>query len=40
VKNSSTKADSINQIVSSDDDDDDNKIAYDVRRKTIDDLKN
>jgi hypothetical protein len=39
VKNSSTKADSINQIVSSDDDDD-NKIAYDVRRKTIDDLKN
>jgi hypothetical protein len=41
VKNSSTKTDSINQIVSShDDDDDDNKIAYDVRRKTIDDLKN
>jgi predicted transcriptional regulator len=38
VKNSSTKTDSINQIVSSDDDD--NKIAYDVRRKTIDDLKN
>ena len=40
VKNSSTKTDSINQIVSSHDDDDDNKIAYDVRRKTIDDLKN
>jgi predicted transcriptional regulator len=39
VKNSSlTKADSINDIVSSDDDN--NKIAYDVRRKTIDDLKN
>lgn len=37
VRNSSTKADSINNIVSSDDD---NKIAYDVRRKTIDDLKN
>ena len=38
VRNSSsTKADSINDIVSSDDND---KIAYDVRRKTIDDLKN
>ena len=37
VRNSSTKADSINDIVSSDDN---NKIAYDVRRKTIDDLKN
>ena len=37
VRNSSTKADSINDTVSSDDD---NKIAYDVRRKTIDDLKN
>jgi len=37
VKNSSTNADSINNIVSSDDE---NKIAYDVRRKTIDDLKN
>jgi predicted transcriptional regulator len=38
VRNSSTNADSINNVVSSDDDD--NKIAYDVRRKTIDDLKN
>jgi hypothetical protein len=38
VRNSSTKTDSINEIVSSDDDN--NKIAYDVRRKTIDDLKN
>ncbi len=37
VRDSSTKADSINNTVSSDDD---NKIAYDVRRKTIDDLKN
>lgn len=37
VRNSSTKVDSINDIVSSDDN---NKIAYDVRRKTIDDLKN
>lgn len=37
VRNSSTNADSINNVVSSDDD---NKIAYDVRRKTIDDLKN
>ena len=37
VRNSSTNADSINNIVSSDDE---NKIAYDVRRKTIDDLKN
>lgn len=37
VRNSSTKTDSINEIVSSDDN---NKIAYDVRRKTIDDLKN
>ena len=37
VGDSSTKADSINNTVSSDDD---NKIAYDVRRKTIDDLKN
>jgi len=36
VRNSSTKTDSINEIVSSDD----NKIVYDVRRKTIDDLKN
>jgi hypothetical protein len=41
MRNSSTNADSINNIVSSDDDDDDDsKIAYDVRRKTIDDLKN
>jgi predicted transcriptional regulator len=37
ARNSSTKADSINDTVSSDDD---NKITYDVRRKTIDDLKN
>jgi predicted transcriptional regulator len=37
VRNPSIKADSINDTVSSDDD---NKIAYDVRRKTIDDLKN
>ena len=37
VRNSSTNADSINNIVSSDNE---NKIAYDVRRKTIDDLKN
>ena len=37
VRNSSIKADSINDTVSSDDD---NKIAYDVRRKTIDNLKN
>jgi PIN domain nuclease of toxin-antitoxin system len=38
VRNSSTNAGSINNAVSSDDDN--NKIAYDVRRKTIDDLKN
>lgn len=38
ARNSSTNAGSINDVVSSDDDD--NKIAYDVRRKTIDDLKN
>ena len=37
VRNSSTNADSMHNIVSSDDE---NKIAYDVRRKTIDDLKN
>ena len=37
VRNSSTNADSINNIVSSNDE---NKTAYDVRRKTIDDLKN
>ncbi|HEX2487526.1 MAG TPA: hypothetical protein VHJ57_02975 [Nitrososphaeraceae archaeon] len=37
VRNPSIKADSINDTVSSDDD---NKIAYDVSRKTIDDLKN
>jgi hypothetical protein len=37
ARNSSTKADSINHTVSSNDD---NKITYDVRRKTIDDLKN
>jgi predicted transcriptional regulator len=37
VRNSSTNADSINNVVSSDDD---NKTTYDVRRKTIDDLKN
>lgn len=42
VRNSSTDADSINtNIVSStSSDNDDNKIVYDVRRKTIDDLKN
>jgi predicted transcriptional regulator len=41
VRNSSTNADSINtnNIVSSASDND-NKIVYDVRRKTIDDLKN
>jgi predicted transcriptional regulator len=41
VRNSSTNADSIdtNNIVSSTSDND-NKIVYDVRRKTIDDLKN
>jgi predicted transcriptional regulator len=38
MRNSSTNADSINNVVSSDNDD--SKIAYDVRRKTIDDLKN
>src|SRR5829696_6025588 len=38
ARNSSTNAGSINNAVSSDDDN--NKIAYDVRRKTIDDLKN
>ena len=37
ARNSSTNAESINNAASSDDD---NKIAYDVRRKTIDDLKN
>ena len=37
VRNSLTNTDSMNNIVSSDDE---NKIAYDVRRKTIDDLKN
>ncbi|HEU5461129.1 MAG TPA: hypothetical protein VFU79_02540 [Nitrososphaeraceae archaeon] len=37
ARNSSIKADSIHDTVSSADD---NKIAYDVRRKTIDDLKN
>ncbi len=42
VRNTSTDADSINtNIVSStSSDNDDNKIVYDVRRKTIDDLKN
>ncbi len=41
VRNSSTNADSINtnNIVSSSSDNN-NKIVYDVRRKTIDDLKN
>jgi predicted transcriptional regulator len=37
ARNSPTNAGAINNAVSSDDD---NKIAYDVRRKTIDDLKN
>ena len=40
VRNSSTNADSINTNIVSSTSDNDNKIVYDVRRKTIDDLKN
>ena len=40
VRTSSTKADSINTNIVSSNSDNDNKIVYDVRRKTIDDLKN
>lgn len=40
VRTSSTKADSINTNIVSSNPDNDNKIVYDVRRKTIDDLKN
>lgn len=40
VRTSSTNADSINTKIVSSDSDNDNKIVYDVRRKTIDDLKN
>ncbi|HEX7257726.1 MAG TPA: hypothetical protein VF242_06675 [Nitrososphaeraceae archaeon] len=40
VRTSSTNADSINTNIVSSNSDNDNKIVYDVRRKTIDDLKN
>ena len=40
VRTSSTNADSINTNIVSSNPDNDNKIVYDVRRKTIDDLKN
>ena len=40
VRNSSTNADSINTNIVSSTSDNDNKIVYDARRKTIDDLKN
>ena len=40
VRTSSTNADSINTNIISSNSDNDNKIVYDVRRKTIDDLKN
>jgi predicted transcriptional regulator len=40
VRNSSANADSINTNIVSSTSDNDNKIVYDVRRKTIDDLKN
>ena len=40
VRTSSTNADSINPNIVSSNPDNDNKIVYDVRRKTIDDLKN
>lgn len=40
VRTASTKADSINTNIVSSNPDNDNKIVYDVRRKTIDDLKN
>ena len=40
VRTSSTNADSINPNIVSSNPDNDNKIVYDVRRRTIDDLKN
>ena len=40
VRTASTNADSINTNIVSSNSDNDNKIVYDVRRKTIDDLKN
>ena len=40
VRTSSTNADSINTNIVSSNSDNDNKIVYDVRKKTIDDLKN
>jgi len=40
IRTSSTNADSINTNIVSSNSDNDNKIVYDVRRKTIDDLKN
>ena len=40
VRTASTNADSINTNIVSSNPDNDNKIVYDVRRKTIDDLKN
>ena len=40
VRTSSTNADSINTNIVSSNPDNDKKIVYDVRRKTIDDLKN
>ena len=40
VRISSTNADSINPNIVSSNPDNDNKIVYDARRKTIDDLKN
>ena len=40
VRTASTNADSINTNIISSNSDNDNKIVYDVRRKTIDDLKN
>src|SRR5688572_8879530 len=40
ARTASTNTDSINTNVVSSNSDNDNKIVYDVRRKTIDDLKN
>ena len=40
IRTSSTNADSINTNIVSSNSDNDNKIVYDVRKKTIDDLKN
>ena len=40
VRTASTNANSINTNIVSSNSDNDNKIVYDVRRKTIDDLKN